>query len=92
MRAGQSCACCVERQLAFALQKVGKGHLTLKEEQLSVIRSANDQEGAFSWLLTGFAKSIEYQCLPFYYITSRIVLMAVPLALCWLCHQPRPAY
>ena len=55
-----SCACCVEQRLAFALQKVGKGRLTLKEEQLSAIRSAYDQEDAFAWLLTGFGKSIEY--------------------------------
>ena len=48
-----SCACCVEQQLAFVLQKVGKGRLTLKEEQLSAIRSAYDQEDAFAWLLTG---------------------------------------
>ena len=46
-----SCACCVEQQLAFALQKVGKGRLTLKKEQLSAIRSAYDQEDAFAWLL-----------------------------------------
>ena len=60
-----SCACCVEQRLGFALQKVGKGRLTLKEEQLSAIRSAYDQEDAFAWLLTGFGKSIEYKCLPF---------------------------
>ena len=58
-----SCACCVEQLLAFALQNVGKGRLTLKEEQLSAIRSAYDQEDAFAWLLTGFGKSIEYKCL-----------------------------
>ena len=63
-----SCAFCVEQRLAFALQEVGKGRLTLKEEQLSAIRSAYDQGGA--WLLTGFGKSIEYKCLPFYSITS----------------------
>ena len=45
-----SCACCVEYPLAFALQKVGKGRLTLKKEQLSAIRSAYDQEDAFAWL------------------------------------------
>ena len=60
-----SCACCVEQRLAFALQKVGKGRLTLKKEQLSAIRSAYDQEDAFACLLTGFGKSIEYKCLPF---------------------------
>ena len=65
-----SCACCVEQRLAFALQKVGKGRLTLKKEQLSAIRSAYDQVDAFAWLLTGFGKSIEYKCLPFYSITS----------------------
>ena len=64
------CACCVEQRFAFALQKVGKGRLTLKKEQLSAIRSAYDQEDAFAWLLTGFGKSIEYKCLPFYSITS----------------------
>ena len=44
----------------------------LKKEQLSAIRSAYDQEDAFAWLLslTGFGKSIEYKCLPFYSITS----------------------
>ena len=56
-----SCACCVEQRLAFALQKVGKGRLTLKKEQLSAIRSAYDQEDAFAWLLTGFGKWIEYK-------------------------------
>ena len=55
-----SCAYCVEQRLAFALQKVGKGRLTLKE-QLSAIRSAYDQEDAFAWLLTGFGKWIEYK-------------------------------
>ena len=55
-----SCACCVEQRLAFALQKVGKGRLTLKKEQLSAIRSAYDQEDAFAWLLTGFGKSSVY--------------------------------
>ena len=55
-----SCACCVEQRLSFALQKVGKGRLTLKKEQLSAIRSAYDQVDAFAWLLTGFGKSIEY--------------------------------
>ena len=56
-----SCARCVEQRLAFTLQKVGKGRLTLKKEQLSAIRSAYDQEDAFAWLLTGFGKSIEYK-------------------------------
>ena len=60
-----SCACLVEQRLAFALKKVGKGYLTLKTEQLSAIRSAYDQEDAFTWLLTGFGKSIEDKCLPF---------------------------
>ena len=59
------------RKYAFALQKVGKGRLTLKKEQLSALRSAYDQDDAFAWLLTGgFGKSIEYKCLPFYSITS----------------------
>ena len=56
-----SCACCVEQWLAFMLQKVGKGCLTLKKEQLSAIRSGYDQEDAFAWLLTGFGKWIEYK-------------------------------
>ena len=55
-----------EQRLAFALQKVGKGHLTLKKEQLSAIRSAYVQEDAFVWLLTGFGKSIVYKCLTSY--------------------------
>ena len=42
-----SCACCVEQRLAFALQKVGKGRLMLKE-QLYAIHSAYDQEDAFA--------------------------------------------
>ena len=46
-------SCAFEQRLAFALQKVGKGRLTHKEEQLSAIRSAYDQEDAFGWLLTG---------------------------------------
>ena len=58
-----SCACCVEQRLAFALQKVEKGRLTLKKEQLSAICSAYEDD--FAWLLTGFGKSIEYKCLPF---------------------------
>ena len=53
-----SCACCVEQRLAFALQKVEKGRLTLKKEQLSAIRSAYDEESAydqaFTWLLTDY--------------------------------------
>ena len=42
-----SSACCVEQRLAFALQKVGKGRLTLKKEQLSAIRSAYAPSGCF---------------------------------------------
>ena len=42
-----------EQGLSFELQKVGKGHLTLKKEQLSAIHSAYDQEDVFVWLLTG---------------------------------------
>ena len=59
-----------EQRLAFALQKVGKGHLMLKKEQLSAIYSAYDQEDVFVCLLTGFGKSIMSKCLPVYSITS----------------------
>ena len=66
-----SCACCVKQRLAFTLQKVAKGRLTLKKEQLSAIRSAYDQEDAFAWLLTGFGKSIEYKCFNTFFIPSQ---------------------
>ena len=84
-----SCACCVEQRFAFALQKVRKGRLTLKEEQLSAIRSAYDQEDAFAWLLTGLGKSIEYKCYLFIPSqadgrTSSVVLVVSPTKACIL--------
>ena len=88
-----SCACCVEQRLAFALQKVGKGRLTLKKEQLSAIRSAYDQEDAFAWLLTGFGKWIEYKRSPFLFHhklnrldgrASSVVLVVSPTKACIL--------
>ena len=62
-----SCACCVEQRLAFALQKVRKGRLTLKRSSclpFAVLMTDHAR------LLTGFGKSREYKCLPFYSITS----------------------
>ena len=56
-----------EQALAFALQSVGKGHLTLKTEQVSAIRHAYDGDDVFVWLPTGFGKSVVYECLPFLY-------------------------
>ena len=88
-----SCACCVEQRLAFALQKVGKGLLTLKKEQLSAIRSAYDQEDAFAWLLTGFGKWMEYKRSPFLFHhklnrldgrASSVVLVVSPTKACIL--------
>ena len=88
-----SCACCVEQRLAFVLQKIGKGRLTLKKEQLSAIRSAYDQEDAFAWLLTGFGKSIEYKRSPFLFHhelnrldcrASSVVLVVSPTKACIL--------
>ena len=84
---------CVEQRLAFALQKVGKGRLTLKKEQLSAIRSAYDQEDAFAWLLTGFGKWIEYKRSPFLFHhklnrldgrASSVVLVVSPTKACIL--------
>ena len=91
-----SCACCVEQPLAFALQKVGKGRLTLKKEQLSAIRSAYDQQDAFAWLLTGFGKSVDFirvQVYTFLFLhklnrldgrTSSVVLVVSPTKACTL--------
>ena len=82
-----SCAYCVEQRLAFALQKVGKGRLTLKEKQLSVIRSAYDQEDAFAWLLTGVWQVDRVQVFTFLFHhklnrldgrTSSVVLVVSP--------------
>ena len=83
-----NCVPAFEQGLAFALQKVGKGHLTLKKEQVSAICCAYDQEDVFIWLPTGFGKSIVYECLPFlldYKLnrvdgrTSSVVLVVSPL-------------
>ena len=88
----------LEQRLAFALQKVGKGRLTLKKEplkkeQLSAIRSAYDQEDAFAWLLTGFGKWIEYKRSPFLFHhklnrldgrASSVVLVVSPTKACIL--------
>ena len=88
-----SCTYCVEQRLAFALQKVGKGRLTLKKEQLSAIRSTYDQEDAFVWLLTGFGKSIEYKRSTFLFHhklnrldgrASSVVLVVSPTKACIL--------
>ena len=88
-----TCACCVEQRLAFALQKVEKGRLTLKKEQLSAIRSGYDQEDAFAWLLTGFGKWIEYKRSPFLFHhklnrldgrASSVVLVVSPTKACIL--------
>ena len=88
-----SCACCIEQRLAFALQKVGKGRLTLKKEQLSAIRSTYDQEDAFAWLHTAFGKWIEYKSSPFLFHHklnrldgrhSRFVLVVSPTKACIL--------
>ena len=88
-----SCACCVEQRLAFALQKVAKGRLTLKKEQLSTIRSAYDQEDAFAWLFIGFGKWIEYKRSPFLFHhklnrldgrASSVVLVVSPTKACIL--------
>ena len=82
-----SCMCCVEQRLAFALQKVGKGLLTLKKEQLSAIRSTYDQENTFALLLTVFGKWIEYMRSPFLFhhklnrldcLTSSVLLDVSP--------------
>ena len=83
-----NCVPAFEQGLAFALQKVGKGHLTLKKEQVSAIRCTYDLEDVFIWLPTGFGKSIVYECLPFlldYKLnrvdgrTSSVVLVVSPL-------------
>ena len=52
-----------EQGLAFALKSVGKGHLTLKKEQLSALRHAYDGDDVFVLLPTEFGKSIVYECL-----------------------------
>ena len=65
-RSGEITIPSVSSLASFPGRFVGGG----KKEQLSAIRSAYDQEDAFAWSLTGFGKSIEYKCLPFYSITS----------------------
>lgn len=76
------------RRLVFALKSVGKGHLTLKKEQLSALRHAYDGEDVFVWLPTGFGKSIVYECLPFLFdhkldrlraCSCNVVLVVSPL-------------
>ena len=83
-----NCVPAFEQGLAFALRKVGKGHLTLKKEQVYAIRCAYEQEDVFVWLPTGFGKSIVYECLPFLFDyklnrvdgrTSSVVLVVSPL-------------
>ena len=88
-----SCACCVEQRLAFALQKVGKGRLTLKEEQLSAIRSAYDQEDAFCVVTYWVWQVDRVQVVTFLFHhklnrlagrTSNVVLVVSPTKACIL--------
>ena len=78
------CVSGFDQGLTLALQRVGKGHLTLKEEQISAIRHVFDGMDVFVWLPTGFGKSIVYECLPFLFDhklgrSTSVVLVVSPL-------------
>ena len=64
------CVSSFDQGLTLALQRVGKGHLTLKEEQISAIRHVFDGMDVFVWLPTGFGKSIVYEYLPFLFLIT----------------------
>ena len=51
--------------LCYALQVLKKSHVSLKDEQRQSIWHAFHGRDVFSWLPTGFGKSLCYQVLPF---------------------------
>ena len=61
-----SCSSVVSAEaLAYALSKLGKPELVLKEEQKLAMFSLFSGNDVFVWLPTGFGKSICFQTLPF---------------------------
>ena len=54
-----------DQSLTYALSKIGKPGIILKEEQRSVVRHIYYGKDVFLWLPTGFGKSICYEVLPF---------------------------
>ena len=54
-----------ERALCYALAKLKKDDLQLKDEQRAAIRHVYQEKDVFLWLPTGFGKSICYEILPF---------------------------
>ena len=53
------------RALSYALSKLGKPGLVLKEEQKQAIAAVYRGRDVFVWLPTGFGKSVCFQALPF---------------------------
>ena len=54
-----------DQAIAYALQRLQQGDITLKKEQQEAIKAVYDGYDTFVWLPTGYGKSICYQCLPF---------------------------
>ena len=61
-----------EDAVVYALKCIGKGDITLKEEQRRAVRHVFDGVDTFVWLPTGYGKSICYECLPFVFDFTRI--------------------
>ena len=55
----------VTQAVSYALRKLGKPQLSLKEEQRSSIKAIYEGKNVFVWLPTGYGKSLCYQALPF---------------------------
>ena len=51
--------------VSYALSKVGKPEMVLKNEQLTAIQHVYNGKDVFVWLPTGYGKSICYKVLPF---------------------------
>jgi len=54
-----------ESSLLFALEKLGRREVSLKEEQRLAVRAIYDRKDTFLCLPTGYGKSLCYQTLPF---------------------------
>ena len=57
--------------VSYALSKVGKPEMVLKNEQLTAIQHVYNGKDVFVWLPTGYGKSICYEVLPFIFDHKR---------------------
>ena len=52
--------------LAYAMKRIGKDGLHIKDEQKQAIREVYEGKDVFVWLPTGYGKSVCYESLPFF--------------------------